>query len=136
MTTVIVKNRRSIFENTRLRIFADHIADVKGNEVQDYVVIAPRNQDSHLVSGIAVLPIHRENILMLKSHRHAVSRTVWEIPRGFLDSHEAPDRAALRELQEETGLLCAPEQLRPLGIIQPEPGILAARVALFAAIEC
>jgi ADP-ribose pyrophosphatase len=65
-----------------------------------------------------------------------VARRVLEVPRGFLDDDEDPGRAALRELNEETGLICPRDKLLSLGIIQPEPGMHSARVALFVATPC
>ena len=48
-----------------------------------------------------------------------------------------PERiSALRELEEETGLVCGDADLESLGIIAREPGILAARVHLLTARQC
>ncbi len=35
-------------------------------------------------------------------------RSVWCLPKGILEPHERPDEAALREVQEETGLMARP----------------------------
>jgi 8-oxo-dGTP diphosphatase len=37
----------------------------------------------------------------------------WTLPKGKLEGHETPERAALREVEEETGLRC--EITRPAG---------------------
>lgn len=83
-----------------------------------------------------MVPVRGESILLLKRYRHAVSQYVWELPRGFVDPHEEPCHAALRELAEETGLECPPEKLFSLGTMFPESGIVSASVALFAANGC
>jgi ADP-ribose pyrophosphatase len=53
-----------------------------------------------------------------------------------VDPSETPAQAALRELTEETGLVCAPDRLIPLGASFPEASTLQARVALFVALDC
>src|SRR5256886_12890040 len=42
-------------------------------------------------------------ILMIKQYRYAAGGPLWEIPAGTLDSGEAPEACARRELLEETG---------------------------------
>jgi 8-oxo-dGTP pyrophosphatase MutT (NUDIX family) len=42
-------------------------------------------------------------ILLVEQYRHAVTRTMLEIPAGHIDPSETPEAAARRELQEETG---------------------------------
>ena len=54
----------------------------------------------------------------------------------FIDPGENATAAALRELTEETGLRCAPDNLISLGLYTPEPGTMAVRAALFAATHC
>jgi ADP-ribose pyrophosphatase len=133
---VILKNRRTVFENSVFRIFSDHIADSKGNEVKDFVVVAPRISTPELITGVAIIPLWNGQVVLLRTFRHPVQREVLEAPRGFVDLGETPEHAALRELKEETGLVCLPERLVPLGFCMPEAGVIAARVALFAALDC
>jgi 8-oxo-dGTP pyrophosphatase MutT (NUDIX family) len=42
-------------------------------------------------------------IVLVEQYRHVVTRTMLEIPAGHVDANEAPEAAARRELQEETG---------------------------------
>jgi ADP-ribose pyrophosphatase len=135
-TGISLLSRRAVMENARFRLFADRIMDCNGNEVQDFLVVVPQVQHAQLVSGVVVIPIQGDQILFLNNDRHPVSQRVLEAVRGFIDANEEPAVAALRELSEETGLACSPDKLRFLGFILPEPGVLSARVALFAATEC
>lgn len=125
---------RRVSENARFRIYLDDVVGPNGDKIQDYLVVAPKVRTSGRVTGVAVLPVIEGCIGLLRVYRHPVDTYVWEVPRGFVDSGETPRRSALRELKEETGFECRRNNLRPLGEIMPEPGILAARVRLFAAL--
>jgi 8-oxo-dGTP pyrophosphatase MutT (NUDIX family) len=130
-----LKSRRRVFENTRFTVYADHISE--GNlEVQDFLVVAPHCPRADRLAGVVIVPVCGDSILLLKRYRHPVSEHVWELPRGFIDPGEEPAAAALRELAEETGLACPPESLLSLGTFFPDPGIINARVALFAVTRC
>lgn len=132
---VVLKQRTRVFENSRFIAYADHIAEGK-LEVEDFLVVVPHCRRSDCLTGVAVVPVRGDSILLLKRYRHAVSQHVWELPRGFVDVGEEPAGAALRELAEETGLSCRPEHLIGLGTFFPDPGIIRAKVALFAATQC
>jgi putative (di)nucleoside polyphosphate hydrolase len=47
---------------------------------------------------------------------HATGRHLWDIPKGVRDAGETSLSAALRELQEETGLVIGPERVIDLGL--------------------
>jgi ADP-ribose pyrophosphatase len=131
-----LRRRRLACENRRFEIFLDDVEGENGEIIRDYLVVAPKIKTGDLVSGVAVLPVVDGKFGLLHIYRHAVSRHLWEVPRGFVDPGEPERGSALRELEEETGLSCADADLESLGIIAPEPGILAARVHLFVALRC
>ena len=68
--------------------------------------------------------------------RHSANCWSLEVPRGFIDKDEDPLVAAMRELNEETGLLVRQENMLSLGVILPEAGVLAARTSLWVALDC
>lgn len=131
----VVHQRRLGCENSRFKIFLD---DLEGNGeiIRNYLVVVPKIKTGDLITGVAVLPIVDGKLGLLRIYRHAIQRHLWEVPRGFVDPDESDRNSALRELEEETGLLCADADLESLGIFAPEPGILAARVHLFVARRC
>ena len=53
---------------------------------------------------------------------HATGSPRWDIPKGLAEPGEEFRVAAVRELQEETGLAVAPEALRDLGVQRYMPG--------------
>lgn len=132
---VTLKQRRIVFANSRFAVYSDHI--VAGDlEVPDFLTVAPHVQRDDLLTGVAVVPVRNGAILLLEHYRHSVTEPVWEVPKGFIDQGENAGDAVVRELAEESGLICAPEGLTALGTFFPDPGVMRARVALFAAIEC
>ena len=129
--------RKTVFTNQVFDVYADHIRADDGTEVREYCVIAPKTAlDGSLVTGVTVLPIYQDKIALIHMHRHALNEAFWECPRGFLVPDEPPAVSAVRELREETGLDCPPENLIDLGTIVQEASTLAARVHLFAAPDC
>ncbi len=131
-----LRRRRLACENIRFEIFLDDVENPSGEIVHDYLVVAPKVRTGELITGVAVLPEVDGKLGLLHIYRHAIQRYLWEIPRGFVDPGESDRSSALRELEEETGLLCADADLESLGVFAPEPGILAARVHLFMAHRC
>jgi ADP-ribose pyrophosphatase len=133
---VVVKGRRLVAVNTKWQVFFDHLADDRGNEVADYLTLESTNPRADKIAGVCVLPIVQGQFLLIKSYRHPLGTEMWETPRGFIDPGETPAQAARRELAEETGLSCAPEDLVALGQYAPEASTMAARGGIFAARNC
>jgi 8-oxo-dGTP pyrophosphatase MutT (NUDIX family) len=133
---IVASDRRLAASNSKWKVYLERLADHRGNEVCDYMVIEAHHAHKDNVTGVAVLPVVPTGFVLLRSYRHALRARLWELPRGFIDEGETPSMAALRELTEETGLRCAPDDLIPLGFYAPEASTLAGRGALFAAIRC
>jgi 8-oxo-dGTP pyrophosphatase MutT (NUDIX family) len=129
-------DRRLAVENARWHVYLDHIRDASGREVPDYLVVEPKVRLSGGVTGVAVLPVIDERVVLLPTWRHAIGAQGHEVVKGFIDAGEEPAGAAMRELGEETGLACRPENLRFAGYVAPEPSTLAGKGALFLALDC
>jgi 8-oxo-dGTP pyrophosphatase MutT (NUDIX family) len=136
MTRPTVKARRLAAANSKWKVYFDHLADARGNEVSNYLVIESPAPRADRVTGVGVVPVLDGQFVLLQCYRHPTGSQLWEFPRGFIDAGESPAEAALRELAEETGLTCAPGDLVELGYYAPEPSTMAARGALFAARCC
>ena len=54
--------------------------------------------------AVAILVVKNHKILFVKQFRYGIMQETIEIPAGLIDKGETPEIAALRELEEETGL--------------------------------
>lgn len=130
---VDIVRRRRICRNTVFDVFADEVRDHAGNRTKHYLSIEPIAHGVGGISGVAVLPVREQCFGLLHVFRHPLGVSAWEIPRGFIAEREDALVAGRRELVEETGLTVRRRDMRPLGWIAPEPGVIKARVRLFAA---
>lgn len=133
---VALLTRREVASNRVWSVCLDHIRDRNGAEVPDYLTVIPKAERADMITGVGIVPLIGDEVVLLATYRHPVERIMWELPRGFVDAGEEPAAAALRELEEETGLLCDPASLVPLGRYYPEPSTIRGRGALFLARDC
>ncbi len=90
--------------------------------------------------AVAVVALDREDrILLVRQYRTAADRALLEIPAGTLDvdpasgAIEDPDRAAPRELEEETGVRAG--AWRKLGSFWTAPGFATELMHLYLATD-
>lgn len=130
-----VLSRRIACTNRIWNVFFTHVKDGQ-TEVADYLVMEPKIRTAGDVTGVAVLPVVDGRIGLLAISRVALGAVFMEAPKGFVEPGEDAVTAALRELVEETGLVCDPGDLVALGSVTPEASTLATRTKLFAALRC
>ncbi|MGD1835851.1 MAG: NUDIX hydrolase [Nitrososphaeraceae archaeon] len=53
--------------------------------------------------SVGIIPIINDQVLLITQYRHAVGKTLLEIPAGKIEKNESIKIAAKRELYEETG---------------------------------
>jgi ADP-ribose pyrophosphatase len=71
--------------------------------------------------SVVILPMTPAgDVMLVRQYRHAIGRSAWELPAGSLKPGENPERAAIRECHEETGLV--PGRVEALGSFFPTPG--------------
>jgi ADP-ribose pyrophosphatase len=132
----IVKARRHVAANSKFDLFFDHLVETPDREVADFLVVQPKISAPGGIGGICVLPVVDDKFALVDCYRHPLGEMSLEAPKGFIDPGESTAQAALRELNEETGLSCAAADLIPFGTVTTEPGVINGRVALFAAAKC
>ncbi len=83
--------------------------------------------------AVAVVPLTDDGkVVCVRQYRYALGRVVLEIPAGKFDFiGEDHERAALRELREETGYTT--EHLTPLGEFATSPALLSEIIYLYLA---
>ncbi|MDO8526355.1 MAG: NUDIX hydrolase [Deltaproteobacteria bacterium] len=128
--------RRIGCENSLFTTFLDDIQSPDGEIIRNFFITAPKGKNKNMLTGVAVLPVFKGKIALLHIYRHALGGFGWEVPRGFIDKGETTKKSASRELTEETGLTCNAKDLVFLGFSTPDGGVLAARIAIFAALHC
>lgn len=104
---------QEIFRGHILRVTLDTVELEDGSQSQREIV--------HHHGGAAVLPLDSDgNVWMVRQFRYAFGQELLEIPAGKLEPGENPKDAALRELEEECGLIA--DTVTDLGSIYPSVG--------------
>ena len=104
------------------------LADVElpdGRRFEHHVLRIPRH------SVTVVVTDDQGRVLLLWRHRFTIDRWGWEVPAGWADAGEPPERAARREVEEETGW--RPGPLRRLCSYYALPGISDQAFTVFHA---
>ena len=79
---------------------------------------------------VNVIPLTKDHqVVMVKQYRHGSKQVTLEIPGGLVDPGDTPERAASRELLEETGYEA--EELDQIGVANPNPAIFNNRCYTF-----
>lgn len=80
---------------------------------------------------VIVIPVEKENFLMVRQWRHGEQALSIEFPGGVIDAGESPEEAARRELKEETTANAG--RLTKLGAMNPNPALFANHTHVFLA---
>ena len=118
--------RQIVFRGRKIQVALDTEVHPNGQTVQRDVILHP--------GAVAILPlVDAGHVCLLRNRRPITGEVLWEIPAGTLEPGEAPDRAAVRELEEETGYRAG--RWRKLAEFYPSPGVLSERTHLYVAQE-
>ena len=103
-----------IFKGVIVTVRLDKAQLINGKTVGREVVEHP--------GGVAILPLHGDGTVnIVRQFRYPFQEVVTELPAGKLDAGEDHRLCALRELEEEVGLI--PGRLTYLGCLYASPGI-------------
>jgi len=101
-------------------------------------VLSPRTgkeHDFYIIESedwINVIPLTADHqVVMIRQYRHGSRKVTLEIPGGLVDPGDTPEKAAARELMEETGYEA--EELVKIGVVNPNPALFNNRCYTFIA---
>jgi ADP-ribose pyrophosphatase len=115
---------RQVYAGRIFSVAVEHVTLPKGHELHVEVIRHP--------GSVVIVPLtSKGEIILVRQYRHAVGRSLWELPAGSLKPGESPVEAARRECHEEIGLV--PDGLERLGVFFPTPGYCDEEMVFFKA---
>lgn len=113
-----------VFDGRLIALRKDTVRLPNGRESTREVVVHP--------GAVAIVPmLDDRKVVLVSQYRHAVGKTLMEIPAGTLHPDEKPEDCALRELREETGYIAG--RLEKLLSLYLAPGYSTELIHLFLA---
>ena len=125
MTKPIVPTQiRKVFQGRIFTVNVESITLPRGHQLDAEVVRHP--------GSVVLIPVtHEGDIILVQQYRHPIGRSAWELPAGSLKEGENLKAGALRECQEEIGLI--PSALELIGSLFPTPGYCDEEMHFFRA---
>lgn len=123
-------------KNSRFEVFFDHLIMDNSNQIKDFLIIKPKVMLRNKIVGVCVLPVIGDKFCLMNGWRHQFNSYAYQAPSGFCEIGEEPHETALRELFEETSLICKQNDLISLGYYLPDAGLIEGKVAVFLATNC
>lgn len=114
---------KSIFEGNILKLRVDKVLLPDGN-------MSTREIVTHN-GGVGIVAVMDKKIILVRQFRKPIEESILEIPAGKLEPGEDPAHCAIREMEEETGLI--PRDLSHLITIYPSPGFSSERLYIYTA---
>jgi 8-oxo-dGTP pyrophosphatase MutT (NUDIX family) len=122
---IVQRSERLVYDNRFVTVYDDDVTMADGSD-GTYLRIV----ESDGRAGVAILPLATSKVALVRTFRYPLGEWEWGIPRGFGDWDD-PEISARAELAEELG--SGPDDIRDLGELTPNSGLLSSRVRLFLA---
>ena len=107
------------------RVFSVEVEKARLPDGREHEVAVVRHSPS-----VVLIPIQADGrVVLIRQYRHALGRSIWELPAGSLNPGESAEAAAARECEEEIGL--APARLDRLQGLYPTPGYCDEELIFF-----
>ncbi|MBP1962049.1 NUDIX hydrolase [Paenibacillus aceris] len=116
-------NSESIFKGRIISLQVDTVTLPNGETATREIVKHP--------GAVAVIPLIGDKMIVVEQYRKPLEKSQVEIPAGKLDAGEEPLKAALRELEEETGYRS--ENVRLVSSFYTSPGFADEIIHLYIA---
>jgi len=108
-----LKTHRQVFRGRIFAVDSDRVLLPNGHEATLDIVRHP--------GSVVLLPMpDPSHLILVKQYRYAIDRWIWELAAGSLEEGEAPEAAAVRECEEEIGLVAS--RADEIGTFYPTPG--------------
>ena len=107
------------------RAFSVEVARRRFPNGQEHEITVVR----HVPSVVLIPMTHKGQVILIRQYRASVDRDLWEVPAGSLNPGETPEDAAIRECEEEIGLV--PQQLERCCGLFPAPGFCDEELIFF-----
>jgi ADP-ribose pyrophosphatase len=120
------------FADRNLEVVTDHVQSPTRQDARAWTIVRRK-------AAVVIAPMTRDGkILLIRQERIPIRQTIWEMPSGQIDDHNADEEkikcVVLRELREETGYeLASDGQLIALGHYFSSPGFTDERGYFFLA---
>ena len=116
---------RKVFTGRIFTVNIESITLPRGDKLEAEVIRHP--------GSVVLIPVTASgDIVLVRQYRHPIGRWAWELPAGSLKPGEEPEAAAIRECQEEIGLI--PSSVERLGAFFPTPGYCDEEMNFFRAV--
>ncbi|HKJ33973.1 MAG TPA: NUDIX hydrolase [Balneolales bacterium] len=117
-------NSRPVFSGRLLHVYKDTVELPNGEKTTREYIKHP--------GATAVLPVYQNgDVMLIKQFRYPLSQIFYEVPAGKIDAGEDPETTGIRELKEETGLVC--NHLTYIGHFYPSIGYTDEIIHLYIA---
>jgi ADP-ribose diphosphatase len=124
MQPIVPREIQTVFRGRVFTVQVETITLPKGGELNAEIIRHP--------GSVVIIPVTESgDIILVQQYRHAIGRLAWELPAGSLRPGENVEHAAIRECQEEVGLIAA--HIRRAGSFFPTPGYCDEEMHFFVA---
>ena len=112
-------------------VYKGRIFDVRVDTIREGDIEYKREIVAHRGSAVIVPLFADGTVALVRQYRHAAGEYLLEIPAGSLDEGEDPRLGAIRELEEEIGVVA--EKVEKLLSFYISPGFLSEKMNVFLA---
>lgn len=117
-------SQKMVYQGVIVNVRRDKILLCDGSDGRREVVEHP--------GGVTICAIDEmRRVVMVRQYRYSVGEALLELPAGKLEAGEDVLESALRELEEETGVI--PSEVIPMGFSYSSPGIFTEKIHYFLA---
>ena len=107
------------------RVFSVEVDRVRFPNGSEHEVAIVRHPPS-----VVLIPMQPDGrVVLIRQFRPSLGREIWELPAGSVDPGETAEAAAVRECEEEIGLV--PYRVEPICGLFPAPGFCDEELIFF-----